>query len=210
MSSRGQETVTGPSTSGIPADTAGRSTHCMLHTVAERTVLRRPGLVDDLGWSQLGAVAEGGVHVRLILGELRQSCACCINAPAVIVAVDGNDPSLPEGLAAALHDRGRDGGRGVALATVEADHLSGTLFVTETVTMRVRAAGVNSGNAVVIDIVDALALLADTPALATVAVFEPRPGMEPPAGWSAVAQERDRVGVTEGWAPPTPALVGPT
>lgn len=169
----------------------------MLHTVAERTAVRRPGLVDDLGMSQLAAVAEGAVHVRLILGELGQFCACCINAPAVIVAVDRNDPSLPEGLGAAFIE----GGGGIALATAEAGHLNGTLLVTETVTMRVRAAGIDSGNAVVIDIVDALALLADTPVRATVAVFEARLGPEPPAGWSVVAEARESVGVTEGWVP---------
>lgn len=185
----GYEQVNRGDTAGTTAETAGHSTHCMLHTLPGWTVLSRPGLASDAEAAALTACAEDRVHLRLGLGELAQPCRCCLSAPAALVAVDSDDPSLPEGLGRAL----RDGGRGVALATVGAEHLAGTHLVTETSTLAVAAAGVDAGEAVVLHLADAAALLADNPDVVTVAVLRLRPGAVLPPAWRLEADRTQQI-----------------
>lgn len=176
----------------------------MLNATTGWTVLSRPGLVPDDGIAALSAMAIGPVHVRLIIGEVGQTCACCIGTPPVIVAVSTNDPSLPEGLGRALLAHGS----GVALATADADHLDGTLLVTEFAAIPVRRTAIDSGGAVVVHFADALPLLAGTPELVTVAVLHRRPGASLPPTWSAETDRAGAVAVTAGCRPVVAAPVG--
>lgn len=176
----------------------------MLYAAREWTVLSRAGLVDDDRVTALAAVAAGPVHLRVILGEVGRSCACCIDTPPLIVAVSTDDPSLPEGLGRALVEHGS----GVAVATADASHLSGTLLVTESAAIPVRRSAIDSGCAIVVQFADSLPLLVGNPDLVTVAVLRRRPDTPLPLTWRLEADGAGPVAVTAGWRPAVAVSVG--
>lgn len=160
----------------------------MLHTAPGWTVLTRFGVVDDHALSGLVAVAAGGVHVRLVIGQIGSSCHCCIGTPADIVAVSPGDPSLPEGLRQAL----LDDGQGVAFATAEADHLVGSALISESVSLPIVRTMVEGDPTIFVRFSDAGTFLDGNPDLVSVVVFERRQDAEIPEGWDSVRGAEDQ------------------
>lgn len=159
----------------------------------------RSGIVGDDALAGLAAAADGGVHVRLILGKIGPTCHCCVGAPADLVAVLPTDPSLPAGLGQALLHNGE----GAAVATQEADHLGGSALVTESASFPIVRSGIGGDPTIVVRFSDAGTFLSQNPDLVTVAVFKHRPDVEVPDNWDSGPGARDQTFGTVGGAGPT-------
>ncbi len=192
------------SNTGSPTETPARHSLCMLHTAHRWTVLAQAGLVDDSKLARLSSVAVGAVHVRLILGVVGQPCHCCSGDTAVIVAVSGNDPSLPEGMSAALSRHGP----GIALVTAGADHLAGAILASEAGTIPIERSGIDDGAAVVVHYADAFHFLRRNPDLTTVAVLRLGPTSMLPCDWERDDTPAGPVSVVAGWRQPVSVAGG--